>query len=304
MRSGRRQWGRLCIAVAVLVAGKLAWGLSESEYGNNPVNGENYKDWPGIVKVANDPYRVYRVWTNGNEDFWFHGDANAINAGLENYWRAELERYQIVLLPGPGQTVTYNGMTVVSNYRLHIVGGIAKAYHEREAKAHPDGEAVDVAGLFDLCPTFYIYVNQPEDLQNLKIPVGVDLVGPSQMRQRCLAGLRSQSTTLRGYAAGLLASVDAHNPESAKEVATLLDVGDDGLASMAVYSLRKFGANARPVLGKLEQYQPKKEQLAKAKADAVMAIKEAKPRAEEDKQMRELSEKIDAFVETKSLKRR
>lgn len=291
MRDSIRRWGGpLGLAVVVaLLAGNFAWGLMTSVCGNQPLSPENYKSWPGLVDVVNDPHRVLNVWVNGNEDCWYHGDTDAVNVALESFWRADLESYQVVLLPGPGQTITYNGMTVTSNWRLHILGGIAKSAIAKEN---------DKTGVFDVHPTFYVYVSQPADLQKLKIPAGLELLGPTDIRERFFAGLKEGSKTTRGHAAILLATVDSHSEESAQKVASLLDEGDPWLSGMALSALEHFGANGLPVLEKLQKHKPENDLTAKTLARVIKSIKEAKPRTEDDKKTRELIEKVDAFVAT------
>ena len=66
------------LSLCVLACGaSQAWGLGEEHFGNRTLNELNYNKWPGIVLLVNDPSRVYHVWVNGNEKFFYRGDLAA-----------------------------------------------------------------------------------------------------------------------------------------------------------------------------------------------------------------------------------
>lgn len=290
-RSYRSCWPILgCFLAVTLFAGGAVFALGEFTCGNRPLNAANYTKWAGIINVINNSHRVYHSWVNGNEDSWFSGTTDDINSAMDEYWRSELESYQIILLPNPGPIATCDSVKVKCNWRLHVMGGITAAYFKREK---------DSSNVYDLNPTLYVYVDDASQLKSLRFPSGALLLSPADIRERCLKGVKEGSNTTRGYAASLLASIDSHTPESARIIAGLLDAKDANLSAMAIYSLSQFGANAQGQLETLQKHKPENDNNSKQLAELLKSIKEAKPRAEADQKTRELVAQIDKFVARK-----
>ena len=77
---------RLCFIAVIVIAivGQLsaqqAFALATDEVGNKPLSELNYTEWKGIMPLVNDKARVYQVWVNGNEHFYFKGTTKPLNA--------------------------------------------------------------------------------------------------------------------------------------------------------------------------------------------------------------------------------
>ena len=153
------QTGRL--NAAFLVVG-LSWamlGMGEEHFGNTPLVAQNYTDWPGIVALINDTHRVYYSWVNGNEHFYFWGDAAAANEALSGFAALQLKSHEVVLRPGPGLGTAFDpNHNIGFDWVLHIQGGISKGLTKLDL-----GDKVWSAD-----PTMIVYISDdlPLDVQN------------------------------------------------------------------------------------------------------------------------------------------
>jgi hypothetical protein len=89
-------------------------------------------DWAeGVVDVVNLKSRVYSRWVNGNENFYYRGDAHALNEALRRYAAVKDDVRQVILLPGAGKTQSFNQTAIAFDWELHVPSGIYKAFSKR-----------------------------------------------------------------------------------------------------------------------------------------------------------------------------
>jgi hypothetical protein len=119
------------VALFVLPAAALA--LGEEGFGNAPR--PQQPDWAdGVVDVVNLKSRVYFRWVNGNEDFFYRGDALALNEALRRFALINDDARQVILLPGSGRAQTFQGKQVEFEFQFHVPSGIYRAVTKR---THP-----------------------------------------------------------------------------------------------------------------------------------------------------------------------
>jgi hypothetical protein len=91
-------------------------------------------DWPkGIVEIPRHESRVYSIWVNGNENFYFKATADEINEMLALFAKARMRDHIVQIRAGQGKTKTFKGMEIEYNVSLQIVAGIA-LFMTREEK--------------------------------------------------------------------------------------------------------------------------------------------------------------------------
>ncbi len=163
---------RLCLIVVIVTAafGQLsaqkAFALATDEIGNAPLSELNYTEWKGIMPLVNDKARVYQVWVNGNETFYFKGTTKPLNAALAAFAKIEVKNHVVVLRPGPIERRAIRDKTPISfNWELHVVGGLARS------RATDDIEDLE----WQKDPVLTIYIGGDIDLDKLEIPKGVTL---------------------------------------------------------------------------------------------------------------------------------
>jgi len=119
-------------AVALLLAlPATAFALAEERFGNAPAT--NQPDWAvGVVGVVNLKTRVYSYWVNGNENFFYRGDARALNEALRKFAAVKDPVREVILLPGPGKQHSFDKKPVDFDWQLHVPSGIYKAVSKKQ----------------------------------------------------------------------------------------------------------------------------------------------------------------------------
>jgi hypothetical protein len=104
--------------------------LGMETFGNAPA--VQQADWAeGILAVVNLKSRVYSRWVNGNESFFYRGDAGALNEALKKYAAVKDDVRRLILLPGSGETRSFARKPVAFDWELHVPSGIYKAMTKR-----------------------------------------------------------------------------------------------------------------------------------------------------------------------------
>src|SRR5262249_6012484 len=118
------------VGILFLALPATALALATETFGNAPA--ANQPDWAkGIVDVVNLKSRVYSKWINGNESFYYRGNAQALNEALQKFAAVKDEVRQLILMPGSGKTQAFGGKTIEFDWRFHVPSGIYKAVSKR-----------------------------------------------------------------------------------------------------------------------------------------------------------------------------
>jgi hypothetical protein len=151
------------LVVAVVLGYPLAekaWALAMETKGNSPLAEQNYTDWPGIMPLVNDKSRVYQIWVNGHENFYYNGNIKQLNAALANFAKVKVKHHVVVLKPGPAVVKAFDKTEYVHHWQLRVLGGISKAF----AKDDPE----DLVWQKD--PVLTIYLGGGIELNKLEFP--------------------------------------------------------------------------------------------------------------------------------------
>ena len=276
--------------LAVCASTSQVWAMAFENVGNAPLNERNYRDWKRVMPVVNDLSRVYHIWVNGNEHFYYRGDTSALNDALKKFAAIEADVHEVILRSGPAETKTFKGKPVRYDWLLHIQGGISRHDAVKE-----QGTSV-----FDKHPTMTVLVGEGNvDLEKIKIPKGVVVLELADLRARYLKGLESDDHHLRGYAAYFLARVDPYNKENVASIAKLLHDKDNWVRSMAAGALSRLGKQAEsalPALRKVSESENEKEHIRKRFGEIVETIENAKDHTEALRKQRAILTEISKFL--------
>jgi hypothetical protein len=114
----------------VLALPASALALLTATSGNAPM--PRQPGWAdGVVEVVNLKSRVYAVWCNGNESFYYRGDGRALNEAVRKYASVKGAR-RVVLLPRSGQPQALRARTIEHDWRLDVPSGIYRAASGRK----------------------------------------------------------------------------------------------------------------------------------------------------------------------------
>jgi hypothetical protein len=104
------------------------------------------------------------------------------------------------------------------------------------------------------------------DLAKLEIPKGVKLLAASDLSARARQGIESKDQTVRGWSAGVIASLDARDPKNQAAIEKLLTDDVDWVRLNAAGSIPLFGAKAKSALPALKACLERKDEGLKTSA--------------------------------------
>src|SRR5947208_3228663 len=110
-------------AAALLALPAMALALAFESFGN--ASATKQPGWAeGAIGVVNLESRVYSRWVNGNEHFFYRGNARALNEALKRYAAVKADKRRLVLLPGRGKMQSFDGKAIAFGWQFHVPSGI------------------------------------------------------------------------------------------------------------------------------------------------------------------------------------
>lgn len=267
-----------------------AWALAYSQAGNDPLSESNYTEWPGIMPVVNAKARVYLTWVNGSEYLYYRGGTAELNAVLRDLAEVDTKVREVVLHPGPGHELQIQGKTLACNWELHLINGIA---------AHM--LTLDKGDLiWSKSPVLTIYLGDGIDLKDLKVPEGIALLGPTDLKARYIEAItESEDKTVRGWGCAALARVDPYDADSVRAIGERLDDDDSWVRLNAVGAMAVFGARARDFTEHMREAAKSDDpHLKEAAEKALTAVEGAKDDAEAERAHQARMKQIEHFLKT------
>ncbi len=158
----------MLILFTILSTCGLCYGLAMERIGpdmdnKHPTGAQ--PDWPkGIVEVLRHPSRVYSIWVNGNDNFYFNADPDQINELLVLFSKARMRDHEVKIESAKAKrrVTSFNKDPIDYNVNVQVIGGIARAVFREGHK--PD--------TFE--PTLTIYTDNGQLLsKQLKFPKNV-----------------------------------------------------------------------------------------------------------------------------------
>ena len=264
-----RRYPAWLIICFVTLAGSAAsaprvLALGEESFGNDPVSPN--AAWPaGLPPLVNDAHRVYRSWVNGNEDFYFSGDLQALHGALETFAKVSLDTREVFFLPVPGETKSFEGKPVSFTWHLKAPEGLYLAMARREKDTNVHFRKA----------TLFVHVAGAIRIEDIKLPGGLAVLDAGDLIERTKRGLKSAANDIRGQA--LLLAADHPYAEGAVDLLVEgLKDPDDWVKTCAASGLRHAGAWAKDALPALrEQAKKGSEKLKKGCEEAASAIEKA-----------------------------
>lgn len=175
MNVRRLPWVYLLLAALYsLSCGKAVYGLATEQIGpNKDLDHPSFEQpgWPaGMIDILDHDSRVYSIWVNGNENFYFAATPKEIQDLIELYSEIRLRDHVVVIKEGIPEVSSFGDDQIKYNVNFHYLGGIARSVRRGDAKA----ETYE--------PTLTIYVDpetQADLSQQIRIPSNVILKSDS-----------------------------------------------------------------------------------------------------------------------------
>lgn len=116
---------RPAVVLAVLAASlapERLHALATEQLGNKPI-GPGWGFGPQLLEAVNVEERVYWHEVNGNPTFFFKGGPKEVNLAIRRFMAIPHDKREIVLLPGPGATHTFDRKPVAYDWSVHVPMG-------------------------------------------------------------------------------------------------------------------------------------------------------------------------------------
>lgn len=193
---------RILALLPLLAVPETCFGLLFSVEGNEPQAAGNYREWPKLVEVVNDPSRVLLVWCNGDEQLSYQGDTKVLNRVLQKFAAVEADELRVVLRPRLKDT---KGKP--ADWGLHVTAGIATVVPKRNGETPVEDE----------CPTLTVYFSDKIKLQDLEIPGELIVDQVEDLRARYQLARKTGNAHAKAAAARALWRLDVDADRQGEE---------------------------------------------------------------------------------------
>jgi hypothetical protein len=123
------------LLAATLLLPSQAFGLGMEQFGSALEIGHPSAEqpgWPaGMVKVVDHNSRIYSIWVNGGEIFYFKANSRELLELVQLFSEMRLRDHVIIIKPGPHRTKSFDGGAIVCNVTLEHAGSLAHAIEQR-----------------------------------------------------------------------------------------------------------------------------------------------------------------------------
>lgn len=119
------------LVLSLLLAIRGSEGMATEEFGPDSVRGRKtiaQPGWPaGLAELLRHESRVYSLWINGSEDFYFRASPEGINDLIGLYAETRTRDHELWIKAGDEHLNSFGGVKIHYNVRMHVLGGIARA---------------------------------------------------------------------------------------------------------------------------------------------------------------------------------
>ncbi len=124
------------VVLAMLSCVRGSYGMATEQFGPDSLQGHPttaHPSWPiGIVQLLRHESRVYSIWVNGNENFYFKANPHEINELISLFSETRMRDHELWIKPGKRHIKSFNGDRFNYNVNFHVLGGIAVFMSRRD----------------------------------------------------------------------------------------------------------------------------------------------------------------------------
>jgi len=145
------------VLVLTLGLSQQAFGLAEERIGPQP-KAFPQPGWPdGVVTLAQAPPRVYSIWVNGNETFYYSAKPQQITELVAQFSKTHLRDHVVQVTAGEPEVTSFKGQKFSWNVSLNVLGGIALGHSRMHSEE---------ASTFE--PVLTVYINSDQEKATLR----------------------------------------------------------------------------------------------------------------------------------------
>jgi hypothetical protein len=117
-------------ALGILGLCRSSYGMATEQIGPDAAHPTvAQRDWPkGIVGIPRHMSRVYSIWVNGNENFYFKCKVDEINELLAIFAKTRMRDHVVRIETGIKKATTFGKEEIEYNVQLQIVAGIVLSF--------------------------------------------------------------------------------------------------------------------------------------------------------------------------------
>ncbi|MEQ9410182.1 MAG: hypothetical protein RIK87_20775 [Fuerstiella sp.] len=130
------RFSAVLLFLLMLSFSRPAFGLASERIGPDPRTSPQ-PDWAhGLVELPRHPSRVYSLWVNGNDTFYFATEDEQLSELIHSFSRVRLRDHVVRLKSGEPVVKSFKGEAFRFNVSLNVLGGIA-LWHSRKTDPKP-----------------------------------------------------------------------------------------------------------------------------------------------------------------------
>jgi hypothetical protein len=162
--------------VALLICAEITHGAATEQVGPTSAQGRAHglptptppDSVTGILRLSWHESRVYSVWVNGNENFYFNASPSEINELIRLFSEERMRDHMLYLRVGTPSVQSFKGNTIPYNVNLHSLEGMALGHYQENG------------GPETYEPTLTVYVNPTDSafLGQMELPDNIILDSP------------------------------------------------------------------------------------------------------------------------------
>ena len=129
MTNSKHGWTFFVAVLAILSGTRVSYGLATEQVGpdsaqRHPTTAQ--PGWPsGMIKLLRRESRVYSIWANGNENFYFKASPDEFNELIRLFSETRMRDHELRIKAGKKHVKSFNGDKISYNVNFHVLGGIA-----------------------------------------------------------------------------------------------------------------------------------------------------------------------------------
>jgi hypothetical protein len=130
---------RLFVALLLLSCARFGYGMATEQIGpdkDRRIPTAEQPGWPArMIEILRHDSRVYSIWVNGNENFYFKATPDQIAELINRYSETRLRDHVLIIKNEKKEIRTFNGDKVDYSVNFHFLGGIALAVTREKGDA-------------------------------------------------------------------------------------------------------------------------------------------------------------------------
>lgn len=178
------------------------FGLAQESFGNSPVSPQ--QDWPaGIEALIKSPGRIYSLWGNGDERFYYAGEVETLNDFLKLFGTIKTPVHLLIIDEQWNKVTPFNGSPLRYDWMLRVPSALYRAHiiKEKGTDANEQYPSIYIAAYSDRINFDYLIIPEnikmvwPKDRDKNKAPSGKEAIIAAQQWSKAMTAWNKFATS-------------------------------------------------------------------------------------------------------------